>query len=124
MKVSTTAERLNQLMQKYDLRQSDILKRCDSFSYLFDVKIQKSDLSQYISGKIEPSQKKLTILASALNVNEPWLMGYDVDPNIVNLVLTPHERNIILAYRLHTEMQDAVDRLLDVDPEKRDQIPG
>lgn len=124
MKVSTTAERLNQLMQKYDLRQSDILKRCDSFSYLFDVKIQKSDLSQYISGKIEPSQKKLTILASALNVNEPWLMGYDVDPNIVNLVLTPHERNIILAYRLHTEMQDAVDRLLDVDSEKRDQIPG
>ena len=45
MKVSTTAERLNQLMQKYDLRQADVLKRCDSFSYLFDVKIQKSDLS-------------------------------------------------------------------------------
>ena len=114
MKVSTTAERLNQLMQKYDLRQADVLKRCDSFSYLFDVKIQKSDLSQYLSGKIEPSQKKLTILAAALNVNEPWLMGFDVDMETTTITLSSHERNVILAYRYHTE----------IEPEKRDQIPG
>ena len=124
MKVSTTAERLNQLMQKYDLRQADVLKRCDSFSYLFDVKIQKSDLSQYLSGKIEPSQRKLTILAAALNVNEPWLMGFDVDMETTTITLSSHERNVILAYRYHTEMQDAVDRLLEIEPEKRDQIPG
>jgi hypothetical protein len=60
----------------------------------------------------------------ALNVTEPWLMGYDVDPNIVSFVLTPHERNIILAYRMHDEMQEAVDRLLGVESEKRDQLPG
>ena len=58
------------------------------------------------------------------NVTEPWLMGYDVDPNIVSFVLTPHERNIILAYRMHDEMQEAVDRLLGVESEKRDQLPG
>jgi hypothetical protein len=51
-------------------------------------------------------------------------MGYDVDPNIVSFVLTPHERNIILAYRMHDEMQEAVDRLLGVESEKRDQLPG
>lgn len=124
MKISNTAERLKEVMEKYGFRQADVLKRCERYCKQFNVKMQRNDLSQYISGKVEPSQKKLSVLAMALNVTEPWLMGYDVDPNIVNLVLTPHERNIILAYRLHTEMQDAVDRLLDVDPEKRDQIPG
>lgn len=39
---------------------------------------QKNDLSQYVSGKVEPRQEKLTILGLALNVSETWLMGYDV----------------------------------------------
>lgn len=38
----------------------------------------KSDISQYVSGKVEPGQDKLTILGLALNVSEAWLMGYDV----------------------------------------------
>ncbi len=124
MRVATTAERLNQLMKQYDLRQADVLKRCDNFSYMFDVKIQKSDLSQYLSGKIEPSQKKLTILAAALNVNEPWLMGFDVDQDKTTITLTSHERNVVLAYRYHIEMQEAVDRLLDIESEKKIQVPG
>jgi transcriptional regulator with XRE-family HTH domain len=35
-------------------------------------------LSQYCHGKVAPSQQKLFLLAAALNVNEAWLMGYDV----------------------------------------------
>ena len=43
-----------------------------------NIRLAKNDLSQYVSGKVEPSQEKLTLLSLALEVNEPWLMGYDV----------------------------------------------
>lgn len=124
MKMASTAERLKIAMDKYGLRQADVLKRCEKYCEQFGIKMQRNDLSQYLSGKVEPSQRKLSVLAMALNVTEPWLMGYDVDPNILNFVLTPHERNIVLAYRLHEEMQEAVDRLLGVESEKKDQLPG
>lgn len=38
----------------------------------------RNDLSQYIAGKVQPKQYKLTILALALDVSETWLMGLDV----------------------------------------------
>ena len=40
--------------------------------------MNKSDISQYVSGLVEPGQEKLFILGKALNVSEVWLMGYDV----------------------------------------------
>ena len=43
--------------------------------------MNKSDISQYVSGKVEPSQEKLVILGMALNVSEGWLMGLDVSPS-------------------------------------------
>lgn len=124
MRISSTSERLKQIMQKYSLKQADVVKRCESYSQNFGVTVSKSELSQYLSGKFEPSQRKLSVLAAALNVNEPWLMGYDVDPNTVSFVLTAHERNLILAYRYQIEMQEAVDRLLGIESEKKNQVPG
>ena len=41
-------------------------------------KISESLLSKYLSGNAIARQKKLTILADALDINEVWLMGYDV----------------------------------------------
>ena len=40
--------------------------------------IPKSAMSQYVSGKFVPKQTRIYLLAKALNVNEAWLMGYDV----------------------------------------------
>lgn len=40
--------------------------------------ISESLISKYLSNKAIARQKKLTLLADALNVNEVWLMGYDV----------------------------------------------
>ena len=65
-------------MAKNGLRQIDILNKAIPFCKKYNVKLGRNDLSQYISGKVEPSQKKLTVLAEALEVNEAWLMGYDV----------------------------------------------
>ena len=41
-------------------------------------KISKSTLSEYLSGRYEPKQDRVFILAQALNVDPVWLMGYDV----------------------------------------------
>lgn len=78
MKVATTSQRLNQIISERHIRQIDIIESAKPYSEKYGVKLNKNDLSQYVNGKTEPGQEKLTILGLALNVNEAWLMGYDV----------------------------------------------
>lgn len=78
MKRVTTADRLRSIMSEQNLRQVDILERCKPFCDKMGIKLNKNDLSQYVSGKVVPGQDKLTVLAKGLNVCEVWLMGYDV----------------------------------------------
>ena len=78
MKVSPTSERLKQLLSERKMRQVDILDAAKPYTEKYNVKLNKNDLSQYINGKTEPGQSKLSILGMALKVNEAWLMGYDV----------------------------------------------
>lgn len=78
MKEYTTAQRLGQIMDSRSLRQVDILRAAEPFCKKYGVRLGKNDLSQYVSGKSEPRQDKLTILGLALNVSEAWLMGFDV----------------------------------------------
>ena len=78
MKEETTAIRLRTLMQMRNLKQIDILKLCEPYCKKYNVKLNKNDLSQYVNGKVEPGQFKLTVLSHALNVSEAWLMGFDV----------------------------------------------
>lgn len=86
----TTALRLKELMEKRNLRQVDILNLTKPLCEEYGIKMNKSDLSQYCSGKTEPNQEKLFVLGKALDVNEAWLMGFDVpmeriDWNMVNI---------------------------------------
>lgn len=78
MKELTTADRLKQIMSERGLKQVDILEACKPYCERYRVQLKKNDLSQYVSGKVEPKQDKLSILGMALNVNEVWLMGYNV----------------------------------------------
>ena len=78
MKKHTTAERLNQIMRERGLKQVDILLLAQPYCQKYGVKLNRNDLSQYVNGKVEPGQQKLTLLGLALNVSEAWLMGYDV----------------------------------------------
>lgn len=77
MKKENTSSRLKYIMKTRNLRQIDILNACLPFCKTYNVKMNKSDISQYVSGKVEPNQDKLFILGQALNVTEAWLMGYD-----------------------------------------------
>ena len=81
MKKFTTSQRLKQLMNERNIKQVDILIKAEPFCQKYGVKLNKNDLSQYVNGKVEPGQQKLSILGLALNVNEAWLMGYDVPQN-------------------------------------------
>lgn len=77
MKTSTTAARLAEYMRIYRMRQVDILEAVAPYSKELGVKIQKSEISQYLSGKFEPGHDKVYALSVALGVNPLWLMGYD-----------------------------------------------
>ena len=74
----TTAERLKQIMSERSLRQVDIIKKSVPFQKSLHIKLGKSALSQYVNGKQSPDQDKIYLLSKTLNVNEAWLMGFDV----------------------------------------------
>lgn len=61
--------RLRTIIEQRNIRQSDLCKKTG---------IKKSAMSQYLSGSFSPKQQNLHKLATALNVSEAWLMGYDV----------------------------------------------
>ena len=62
-------ERLKHAMNLSGLTQTDLCQK---------TKIPKSAMSQYISGAFKPKDDRTFLLAKALNVDEAWLMGYDV----------------------------------------------
>lgn len=78
MKESNTSQRLRYIINNWDIKQVDILKKCKPFCDKYGVRLAKNDLSQYVSGKVEPKQDKLSVLGLALDVSEAWLAGYNV----------------------------------------------
>lgn len=74
-----TSTRLKQIMREQNLKQIDILNKSLPFQKKLGVKMGKSALSQYVSGKSNPDQHKLVLLAKTLGVSEPWLMGFEVE---------------------------------------------
>lgn len=71
------AYKLRQIMRIRNLKQTDILQMAQPYCDMYRTKLNKSDLSQYINGKVVPGPWKLTILSLVLNVDEAWLKGVD-----------------------------------------------
>lgn len=67
--MATFSERLNEIMKLRGIDQAGLTRLTG---------IDKSSISSYVHGKYRANQDKLYLLAKALNVNETWLMGYDV----------------------------------------------
>lgn len=70
MTKESCSSRLRQALELRNIKQADLSQI---------TKIPKSAISQYLSGKFEPKQDRLEILAKALDVSEAWLMGYNVN---------------------------------------------
>lgn len=79
MRISNTADRLKQIMAERNLKQVDLLNAVLPLCRAHGVKMNRSDISQYVRGMVQPSQEKLSIFSMAFGVSEPWLMGYDND---------------------------------------------
>ena len=76
MTKESCSSRLQQALKIRNMKQADLSQLTN---------IPKSAISQYLSGKFEPKQDRLEIIARVLNVSEAWLMGYDV----------PYDRNAV-----------------------------
>ena len=68
-RVASCGHRISQALILRGMRQSELCKLAN---------VPKSSLSLYLSGAYEPKQDRIYDMAKALNVNEAWLMGYDV----------------------------------------------
>ena len=135
-KISTSKERIVEMMTILNIKQVDIVKRTG---------IPKSSLSNYLSGKRTPNQEQLSVISDPYGINPAWLMGYDVPmwlkdtPRTFNsgaefelewerlggsknpIGLSDHERMVIRSYRVAPEsIQEAVDKLLDINRERKE----
>ena len=68
-KCDRCCNRLAFALAKRNIKQSELCKRTG---------IPKSAMSLYLSGAYEPKAERIRIISNALNINETWLLGYDV----------------------------------------------
>lgn len=75
-------ERITYAVKRSGLKQTEIVEKCIKYSWINIegrlIKVTKSDLSQYLSGKSVPGNWKADILGKVLDVSPVWLMGFDV----------------------------------------------
>lgn len=74
--IDTFQNRLKKAMNLRNIKQVDLVEK---------TKIDKTLINKYLAGVSNAKQDKLTILAEALNVNEVWLMGYDIAMEPINI---------------------------------------
>lgn len=85
MLIDSFANRLDLALKRNNMRPIDLANKTH---------IDKSSISRYLSGDWKASQKRLTLIAMALNTNEAWLMGYDVpyEPNKSHINYKDYEK--------------------------------
>ena len=67
--IDSFQNRLKIAMDYRNIKQVDLVEK---------TKLDKTLINKYLAGVSNARQRKLSILADALDVNEVWLMGYDV----------------------------------------------
>ena len=85
MEQNTFANRLATALSIRNMRPIDLANKSG---------LNKAIISQYLSGKYKAKQDNIYILSKALDINEAWLMGFDVDINRI----PDNERNQVLTY--------------------------
>lgn len=84
-----------------------------------DLQIPKSAVSQYLSGKSQNmDSERLYKIAAYLEVNEPWLLGYDVPMEKKSEKKNAHVASMTVRLRNDEEFLSVVSLLNDLDSEK------
>ena len=96
------AERLKIAMEQKNMKQIDLVKTAAEQG----VKLGKSHVSQYLSGKTTPRSEILHFLANTLQVDVDWLKGNDVTVETPGLAILL----TVLAFNLMGDgLRDALD---------------
>ncbi|WP_276764804.1 helix-turn-helix domain-containing protein [Phascolarctobacterium succinatutens] len=89
--MTTFSDRLRYFMEQKGLKQADLVER---------TKINKSSISEYLSGNYEPKQRNIYKLAVALGIKPSQLMGVEEDqpaaPATTANAMELSEREILL----------------------------
>ena len=90
----TFAERLQDAMRQRGFKQVDLVREADKYG----VKLGKSHMSQYVSGKTVPRAEILRFLANCLQVDADWLLTGEGDSRMVegNTIHNVGEKNTAL----------------------------
>lgn len=91
---SSFSARLQEAMDIRGMKQVDLTEK---------TKISKGTISQYLSGRFAAKQRNTYLVAEALNVNEAWLMGYDVPMERNSTTLHFEEIGASDSYKVHGE---------------------
>ena len=98
IKMADFSDRLREAMEKKGIRQAELCRLTG---------IQKSAISQYMSGKFVPRQDRLEQIAAALGTTTGRLLGYDnTEP------LSDEELRIVEAFRADPAFRDSVMMLI------------
>lgn len=113
-KIATIADRLKEALTDANMRQVDLCRLAD---------IPRGSLSLYLSGAYEPKQDRVYRMAKAFDVNEAWLMGYDV-PKHLNEVQKKNDQliELIILLGTDTEFAEMVQMLSELSPEQRQSV--
>jgi len=103
MRKFTTGQRLKELMKLQGLRQTDILSKTLPYQESLGITMSKSHLSNYVNDRSSPDNGKMRLLATALGVSEPWLMGYEMEANAETIGEDGSEASLLQAYRKLTQ---------------------
>lgn len=104
---ATISERLKEALEASGKKQADLVR---------DTGLDRGAISSYLSGKYEPKQKAVYKMAQALNVNEAWLMGFDVPRQ-----RTPDQKKndqlaqLVVRLRSDSDFYDTVATLAELD---------
>lgn len=83
------------------------------------VGVSKSTVKKWEDGFISNMRRdKIALLAKALQMNPVAFITGETEIETLPFNLSPHETNVITAYREKPEMQPAVDKLLGVEQEE------
>ena len=114
--IATIAHRLRTALDASGKKQVDLVR---------ETGLDRGAISSYLSGKYEPKQKAIYLMAKALNVSEAWLMGYDTP-----MVRAPKQKEndllttLVVKLRHDPDFLDTVAKLSELDAEQFKNVRG
>lgn len=109
-RTAQTSDRLREALRVSGKKQADLAR---------ETGLDKGAISSYLSGRYEPKQRAIALLARALGVAEMWLWGYDVP-----MYRTEEQKKndqlarLVVKMREDTDFCDLVEALADLTPEQ------